>query len=249
MFPADFPPPDNRDPAIILGQEAQPGEIPYQALLIELINNEPYICGGSLIAPNWVLTAAHCMNPEKGSQYSTVLMGGTLIANMPYQAQTIKRIRHESYDPDSFENDIALYQIPTPANNIGLSLVQLAPRDIGPVVDQSVRASGFGYISNQGPISDRLLKVNLRSLSNEECRARFPAGISIVSTHICAYWLTRFGEAVCSGDSGGPLIFNNVQVGLVSFGLNSGCTTGPQAFTRVSEFRDWIDRTMANNPV
>lgn len=178
-------------------------------------------------------------------------MGSTNLGNMTYRQATLQRIPHEQYNPETIENDIALFRIPEPAGNLGLSLVELAPRDIGTLADQPVRASGFGFITNQGPTSDDLLKVNLRALSNEECRASFPPGIQIFDSTICASWLTRHGEAVCSGDSGGPLVYNQngriVQVGLVSFGLDSGCTDGPQAFARVSSYRDWIEQTMTAN--
>lgn len=182
---------------------------------------------------------------------SEIRLGDTNINSMPYRQLTLQRIAHEGYNPQTFENDVALFRIPAVPESLGLSLVQLAPPDIGSLANESVRASGFGFTTNQGPISLDLLKVNLRALSNEECRARFPSQLPLFDTTLCAYWLTREGEAVCSGDSGGPLVYENngqsVQVGLVSFGLASGCTNGPQAFARVSEYRDWIDRTMAAN--
>lgn len=230
-----------------MGERAQPGEIPYQAALVTAVNNNAYICGGSLIAPNWILTAAHCIN--EGSTQSQVRLGSTNINSMPYQEIALQRIAHEMYNPNTFENDVALFRIPTPPTNLNLSLVELAPQTIGALTNETVRASGFGFVTNRGPISPDLLKVNLRALSNDECRSLFPSGIQIYDTTLCAYWLMREGEAVCSGDSGGPLVFNNVQVGLVSFGLASGCTNGPQAFSRVSEYRDWFDQTMANNPM
>lgn len=173
--------------------------------------------------------------------------------NMTYVQWTELRIAHENYNPNTFENDVALYRIPTPANNLGLQLVDLAPPEIGLLVNETVRASGFGYISNRGPVSENLLRVNLRALSNEECRNSFPPQLhdGIYDSTLCANWLQQPGEAVCSGDSGGPLVYSSngtlVQVGLVSWGLANGCTNGPQAFARVSSYRDWISRTMAAN--
>lgn len=178
-------------------------------------------------------------------------MGSTNLGNMPYRQRTLQRIAHQQYNPNTFENDVAVFRIPAPADNLGLSLVQLAPRDISSLDNMPVRGSGFGYTTNQGPTSEDLLKVNLRALSPQECRMRFPQGINLYDTSLCAYWLTRDGEAVCSGDSGGPLVYNlngqEVQVGLVSFGLASGCTNAPQVFARVSKYRDWIDQQMAAN--
>lgn len=248
VFPENSPRQET-DPAIIGGQRVQPGEIPFQALLLTYMGSSVSYCGGSLVHPNWVLTAAHCISGQ--STRSQVRMGGTNIKKMAYVQWTEMRIPHERYNPNTFENDVALYRIPAPANNLGLSLVEMAPPNIGTVANQPVRISGFGFINNQGPVSDDLLRVNLRTISNQECRNSLGKVNSIFESTICAMWSEQQGQSACHGDSGGPLVYNQngklVQVGVVSWGLAMQCSRAPTAYARVSSFRTWIDRTMAAN--
>merc|ERR1711978_456893 len=72
--------------------------------------------------------------------------------------------------------------------------------------------------------------------NNENCDAYY--GI-VKDSQICIN--AEGGHGTCNGDSGGPLTFNGVHVGLTSFGSSRGCESGaPDAFTRTSYFRDWI---------
>merc|ERR1712045_887863 len=72
--------------------------------------------------------------------------------------------------------------------------------------------------------------------SNKNCDDYY--GI-VKDSHICIN--SEGGHGTCNGDSGGPLTFNGVHVGLTSFGSSRGCESGaPDAFTRTSYFRDWI---------
>lgn len=168
---------------------------------------------------------------------------------MTYVQFAAQRIVHENYNPNNFNNDVALLRLPTAATGPGIGIVAVAPSNTGSLQDQTVRASGYGFVTNQGPTSENLMKVNLRVISNSECQQTF--GNSIISSTMCTTFATQQGQSACSGDSGGPLVLRSggqdVLVGAVSFGASRGCTTAPVAFARLSSFRNWIDTNIARN--
>lgn len=239
---------------IVKGQEAEPGEIPFQAFLIERRPNSGSAqCGGSLIRPTWVFTAAHCIRTEGGT--TEVRLGGTDRTRMSYSQVADLRIVHENFGITPAENDVGLVRLPMPATmGPDISLVSLAQESIGSLDGVLLRASGFGNIQNGGPSSRYLLKVQLVGISNEECRQTF--GRRIKNSTLCANWSTEEGQSVCQGDSGGPLTLiregqKPVVVGVASFvqsASRGGCeSASPQAFARASSFRSWAEETMDMN--
>ncbi|MBK8799067.1 MAG: serine protease [Anaerolineales bacterium] len=113
-------------PAIVGGQEATPGEYPWQAFVeIGDDNIGYYMCGGSLIAPQWVLTAAHCVDLEVAEASAIVLPSQVTVylgkhnMTIPEPTQQIKRvarvIAYPNYNPNNSDGDLALLELTTPA--------------------------------------------------------------------------------------------------------------------------------------
>lgn len=229
---------------------AQPGEIPYQAYLISsrFFGLVQATCGGSLIRDTWVLTAAHCIHRMTKTE---VRLGGTNVNQMSYvQTATLLKM-HEGYNPSTFANDVALLRLPMAATGENIAVIALPPMDIGALENELVTVSGYGKTSNNGEGSPDLLKVQLRTITNEECAAEY--GPAITESNICAFYSTEPGQSACQGDSGGPMTYNstdgNVLVGVVSFGSTNGCDTVPVAYARVSSFLEWINTNIMQNTV
>merc|ERR1712038_2109351 len=144
---------------------------------------------------------------------------------------------HEDWDPNQITNDICWIKLPeTVELNANIQTVGLSSGS-DPAVGEMVEATGWGKDSdNAGGISPVLREVTVPVESNKNCDDYY--GI-VKDSHICIN--SEGGHGTCNGDSGGPLTFNGVHVGLTSFGSSRGCESGaPDAFTRTSYFRDWI---------
>ena len=231
-------------PSVINGERAVLGEIPHQAY----IQWPEAACGASLIQPNWILTAAHCL---EGASSIEVRMGGTNRDNMPFIVSSTDIFVHEGYNPDTLFNDVGLVKLPQDA--VGENIQPIPMATSGDFTGVDVRASGFG-ITESGQQSADLLKINLRTITNEECAQVYRSAPGLVTENtICVTWVNMEGDNVCSGDSGGPLSTvidgQHVLIGVASFVSTNGCEVGdPAGFSRTSAFADWIQQTMANNP-
>ncbi|CAH1185683.1 unnamed protein product [Phyllotreta striolata] len=233
----------------IIGGEAvePPNKYPFQAALYIYYGDLVALCGGSLINEKWVLTAAHCI--EKNPSKVEVLLGAY---NQSQDHENSRQIFlsqalfiHKDWDKRTLQNDIGLIKLPDSASfNKNVGLIQVAS-GTSKYDGQTGTILGWG-ITESGRESDVLMQVNVRIMSNAECRHSDPAYSSVIkSSHLCTDGTDI--KSSCSGDSGGPLIVGNTLVGLVSFGP-SNCLLGyPSVFTRLTSFYPWINETMQVN--
>jgi secreted trypsin-like serine protease len=238
-------------PDIVGGEEATPGEFPWQAFL----RIGSYICGGSLIAPQWVLTAAHCVERDDAPGQPvppstvTVHLGKHNIRQIEASQQTksvAQVIIHPSYNPNSGDSDIALLRLTSAATlNSRVATIPLlvSPGD-DPLTAPGVLATvtGWGTTSEDGVASNTLQKVSIPIVSNATCNQALPW--TITQNMICAGYAAG-GKDSCQGDSGGPLIVPDgagswKQTGVVSFGLGCARPGLYGVYTRISRYIAWI---------
>ncbi|KAK4874414.1 hypothetical protein RN001_013774 [Aquatica leii] len=235
---------------IINGQPARNGQFPWQVLNIISTPTGTGVCGGSLIASNWVLTAAHCADEvylftiTLGSLYfnSSNVEGAIVI-------QTDKVIIHEEYDNWFLFNDIALVDLQQ--NVVFSNVIQPIPLNkevIGSNVNLTV--SGWGKTSDVlNEVSPILNFVQINSISNEDCDKYY--GVQVTDGTLCCKG--KPAHSSCHGDSGGPLVKiesngATTQVGVITFVHVSGCANGyPSAYTRTEYYLDWIHTNMRSN--
>jgi len=236
---------DQKQPRIVGGMEATEGRYPYQvALLIE--DEVTAFCGGSLIAPNWVLSAAHCADLGNRVQLGRHDFGDPNEIN--FEEIKIKRqIIHPSYNLFTLENDAMLIELEKSSAYPPVTL------DSGATtlnINTIYTIMGWGTTSSFGPQSDLLLEAQVDPVSLRVCNRRYSiyGGIS-PSTMMCA---SRKGKDSCQGDSGGPLLIKgatveeDVQVGIVSWGLGCGKGYFPGVYSRVDSFEDFIVENVRN---
>jgi len=255
VFQACLAVPFGLKPRITDGEDASPGEFPYQVSIRWGI--PPFIpfnhaCGGSIINERYVLTAGHCI--MKFGRLKVFAGKHYLLEDESTQQEVdvARAYVHEQYPGGVAPYDIAILKLRTPlVFNKRVSAVNL-PKQNEVRVGIAV-LSGWGSVSKElFPVLPKVLqKVSIPLLDSESCQEKFPKGPDtpkVYDTQICT---DAVGEiSACSGDSGGPLVQfdNNVptQLGIVSWGVYPcGVNHMPSVYTRVASYVDWINSKIA----
>lgn len=228
-------------PRIVGGKELGVAQCPHHAAYFVRYKSIylKYQCGGSILTHDWVLSAAHCVDPE--ARVQGAILVGTLSKTLTgVEPIDIKRtVIHMNYAYSDNENkyDFVLFRLEIPLTfNKSVRPIQL-PMPHAQVPDGSkVFVAGFGRLSELGESSDKLMGVQLIKIGQEECKKTIR---SISKVHICA--IGENGEDSCFGDSGGGLVYNNTLFGVVSFGRGCGRPGMPGVYAAVAEVTEWIE--------
>jgi trypsin len=240
---------------IILGNGANATRYPYYTFLgILRYSSSRGRCGGSLVASDMVLTAAHCIDDDKPITKITAKVNytqGLHVTGQPtgyeYIRKVTKRIVYPDYNWLNNEGDLGLLLLDTPVTEVApLNLNNLRN---APYPGDPLTVIGHGTMTNgKRNRPDFLMEVSIPTISHEDCDDRNSYdGRIIDNAMICA---GANGKDSCSGDSGGPLLMlgnnssDDVQVGIVSFGRQCGLANFPGIYTRVSNYLAWIQTTI-----
>ncbi|XP_038018745.1 cathepsin G-like [Motacilla alba alba] len=222
---------------IIDGQKVKPHSRPYMAHLKIQRGSQTSYCGGFLIRPDAVLSAAHCVDKE--GVRVTVTLGAHNIRLWEWSQQKIRVghwVVHPKYSRVGLKNDIVLLKLEKNARiNKNVQIIPI------PDEKESVRegalcnVSGWGWTSMKGHKSNVLMEVELKVQKEEICQQRssnFQHQSMLCVGDECSK------KATSKGDSGGPLVCNKKAHGIVSHGY--GDCLFPEVFTRISHFEPWI---------
>ncbi|XP_067035363.1 MAM and LDL-receptor class A domain-containing protein 1-like [Acropora muricata] len=236
---------------VIGGKDAIPGAWPWQ---IALLRFGGFICGGSLISDEWVVTAAHCVaRSNLASSYKVVVGEHDRRINEGTEVTVSVRriISHPNYNrPSRLNNDIALIQL---ASRVRLSArvnpVCLPSNAIAIPTGSRCYITGWGKIRHPGSSHHTLQQAMIPPVDMAECRRKIQAAsvpISLTAQMLCA-GVNNTRLSGCQGDSGGPYVCLNSDKrtytlhGAVSWG-SATCQASQlyTVFARVTEFLPWI---------
>uniref|UniRef100_A0A8C3UXY3 Peptidase S1 domain-containing protein n=1 Tax=Catharus ustulatus TaxID=91951 RepID=A0A8C3UXY3_CATUS len=227
---------------IIGGKVVVPHSRPYMAYLKIKVTNKTgtfhSYCGGFLIQPDAVLSAAHCVRVEV-----TVILGAHNIHDEEESQQWISVrdwVFHPDYCPVTLHNDIVLMKVwpntsflpeGSPPN---VKLISLPSSNERVRTGTKCEVAGWGWTSLYGSKTDVMREVELKVQNDKPCQKVF-RNLFLKVGRACLTPLTPF---MTQGDSGGPLVCNQKAHGIVSHGLESRLF--PKVFTMASYFEPWI---------
>ncbi|XP_021234306.1 mast cell protease 1A-like [Numida meleagris] len=215
---------------IVGGHEAKPHSHPYMAFL-KLRNSS---CGGFLVARDWVMTAAHCLDGN-----ITAILGAHDISE-PERSQQVRGVLkyhvHPAYNPNTFANDIMLLKLTAKATlNKYVHPIALPRTSSDLPTGTSCTIAGWGLIDKDKATS-KLFETEVSIYSRRKCVLFYP---QLNDGMVCAGSFHELRDS-SQGDSGGPLVCNKIAQGVVSFGHDNP----PGVYARIANYLPWIKKTM-----
>ncbi|XP_071546992.1 uncharacterized protein Np isoform X2 [Panulirus ornatus] len=238
---------------IVGGNHASFGEWPWQVSLRQWrVVTFLHKCGAALLNENWAITAAHCVENIQPDEL-LLRMGEFDLERSdepyPFAERKVQIIAtHPKFNARTFEFDLALLRFYEPVTFQPNIIPICVPQDDYNFLNDTGYVTGWGRLYEDGPLPSVLQKVPVPVITNKNCEGMYrDAGYieHIPNIFICAGY-GKGGLDSCEGDSGGPLVIQRNNrwnlAGVISWGIGCALPNQPGVYTRISEFREWINK-------
>uniref|UniRef100_A0A8C3TBP9 Peptidase S1 domain-containing protein n=1 Tax=Chelydra serpentina TaxID=8475 RepID=A0A8C3TBP9_CHESE len=240
-------------PRIVGGNDAMNGSWPWQ---VSIRGGSDHICGGTLIAESWVVSAAHCFSGDKSAYH--VNLGEYQLQNPSESLVSfpIKEIyRHPSYTDIGSSGDIALVELETPVSfNSVIRPVCLPASSVEFPTGMACWVTGWGDTQYGGSLTapKTLQEVQVPLIDRDACNSLFntgsytddPQGIDPIQQDMICAGYPEGEKDSCQGDSGGPLVCEWdsawLLAGVVSWGVECARPNRPGVYILLPPYADWI---------
>ncbi|XOF34280.1 MAG: serine protease [Candidatus Electrothrix sp. YB6] len=217
---------------IVGGTNAGTDDNPFQVALLDKAQADNYqaqFCGGTLVQPNFVVTAAHCSDFTTADQVQ-VLTGTRRLDGTGERRDVVRIAVHPEWSDITFDNDVAVWKLSTNATDIPLASLATADGAVG----ENLLATGWGTLSEGGVRPVDLQRVEVPLVDRTNCNDSDSYNGAVTENMLCA-GLDGGGKDACQGDSGGPLTRGNVLTGITSWGTGCAQPNLYGVYTRVSK--------------
>ena len=225
------------DTRIIGGDDIHISE--YPATVSLNVYRTAHICGGTIIGSRWVVTAAHCINPDNNPDFYSINLNSTFIGDDSLVDYTVKRyVIHPEYDEAKITSDIAILELDRDVASFAKKAIL---SNTQPAIGTDVHTVGWGVVvydgENNGYLSAKLQYTNgvVTSPLNRQIHETRPGVVCMDP---------REESTTCNGDSGTGLYNDDeMLIGVTSFGYNlfDRCSHNyPSGFARIDYFIDFI---------